>query len=77
MLAQYLALQGATDLRKSMKRSVNAVDSPTVNKDRSYPFVSGKLLYCCPKIHFTIRLQAQLCSYFALNFRPNIRLVFL
>ena len=34
ILAQYLALQGATNLRKSIKRSVKADDSP---------FVSGQL----------------------------------
>ena len=36
MLAQYLALQSATNLRKSMKRSAKAVDSPHVNKERSF-----------------------------------------
>ena len=36
MLAQYLVSQGATDLRKSMKRSVEAVHSPQVNKERAF-----------------------------------------
>ena len=36
MLAQYLALQGATNLRKSMKRSAKAVDSPQVNEERTF-----------------------------------------
>ena len=37
MLAQYLALQGETNLRKSMKIGDKAVDSPQVRKG---PFVS-------------------------------------
>ena len=58
MLAQYLALQRATNLRESMKRSVQAVDSPQAKteKDLSYPFVIGKLLHRFSKIHFTTRL---------------------
>ena len=36
MLAEYLALQGATNLRKSTKRSARADDSPRVNKERSF-----------------------------------------
>jgi len=34
MLAQFLALHGATNLRKSMKRGAKAVDSPQVNMER-------------------------------------------
>ena len=36
MLAQYLALQGTTNLRKSRKRNVKAVDSPQVNQERTF-----------------------------------------
>ena len=36
MLAEYLALQGATSLRKSKKRSARADDSPRVIKERSF-----------------------------------------
>ena len=36
MLAQYLALQGVTYLRKSMKRSVIVVNSPQANKERTF-----------------------------------------
>ena len=36
MLAQHLALQGATNLRRSMKRSVEAVDSPQLKKERTF-----------------------------------------
>ena len=35
MFAQYLALQRATNLRKSMKENVKAIDSPQVNKERT------------------------------------------
>ena len=38
MLGQYLVLQGATNLRKSMKRNAKAVDSPQINKE--IPFIS-------------------------------------
>ena len=64
MLAQYLALQRAPTLRKSMKRNVKAVDSPKVNKKMTFmsPFVSGKLLHRFLKIHFSTRLQAQISS---------------
>ena len=64
MFAQYLALQRATTLRKSMKRNVKAVDSPQVSKEMTFmsPFVSGKLLHRFLKMHFSTRLQAQFSS---------------
>ena len=36
MLAQYLDLLGATSLRRSEKKSFKAVNSPQVNKERSF-----------------------------------------
>ena len=62
MVTQYLALQRATNLRKPMKINVKAVDSPLVKMDDSCPFASAKLLYNFPKINFTTKFQAQLCS---------------
>ena len=43
----------------------------------SCPYVTGKLVYRCPKVHFRIVLQPRPCSYFAFDFPPNFRLVFL
>ena len=60
MLIQYLVLLGETNLRKSKKKSVKAVDFPQVNKES--PFVSEKLLHRFPKVRFKTTLQAQPCS---------------
>ena len=59
MLAQYLVSLVATNLRKSKKNSVKAVNSP---QDILCPFFSGKLMYRFPKISFSTMHQAQLCS---------------
>ena len=61
MIARYLVSLGATNLQKSKTKSVMAVNSPQVDKERtvSCPFVSRKLLSRFPKIRFTTRLQAQ------------------
>ena len=36
MLAQYLISQGATNLQKLKTKSVKAVDSPQVSKERTF-----------------------------------------
>ena len=67
MLAQYLDSLGAINLRKLKKK----VSGLSILHRFSYPFHIGKLLHRCPKIHFTTRLQAQPCFYFAVNFPPS------
>ena len=65
MLVQYLVSLGATNFGKSKAKSVMAINSPKVKKERIFRvhFISGKLLSAfCPKMHVTTKLQAQPCS---------------
>ena len=68
MLAQYLALQGATNLRRSMKRNVTAVDSPHVNQERTFHIqLLMEASASFSKNAFCFSLS------FVLNFRPNVK----
>ena len=65
MLMEHLVLLGATNLQKSMTESVKAVNSHQVCMEKMlHIHLLVKVLTPFPKIHFTTRLQAQLCSKF-------------
>ena len=70
MLAQYLVLLGAISLQKSMKKSIKAVSSPQIEKERTFH------VHLLMESFYVIFKKYVLGQGFSLSFVLNLFLIF-